>query len=133
MKNEKKENEEMEDRILKNRIIRDILKNVVTAREWNRKRTLEKKEQTNDRLIKGKTAADFGRLFEKEEEDYQKLKIVSNFWNNNYIEYKNNNERNRILPLNKHLSKIEPYLRDVIINLQNSCTWKKQFIFFQFS
>ena len=52
MKNEKKENEEMEDRILKNRIIRDILKNVVTAREWNRKRTLEKKEQTNDSLIK---------------------------------------------------------------------------------
>ena len=129
----KKENEEMEDRILKNRIIRDILKNVVTAREWNRKRTLEKKEQTNDRLIKGKTAADIGRLFEKEEEDYHKLKIVSNFWNNNYIEYKSNNERNRILPLNKHLSKIEPYLRDVIINLQNSCTWKKQFIFLQFS
>ena len=59
----------MEDRILKNRIIRDILKNVVTVREWNRKRTLEKKEPTNDRLIKGKTAADIGRLFEKEEED----------------------------------------------------------------
>ena len=69
MKNEKKENEEMEDRILKNRIIRDILKKVVTAREWNRKRTLGKKEQTNDRLIKGKKAADIGRLFEKEEED----------------------------------------------------------------
>ena len=69
MKNEKKENEEMEDRILKNRIIRDILKNVVTAREWNRKRTLEKKEQTNDRLINVKTAGNIGILFEKEEED----------------------------------------------------------------
>ena len=42
----------MEDRIIKDRIIRDILKNVVTAGERNRKTALEKKEQTNDSLIK---------------------------------------------------------------------------------
>ena len=42
----------MEDRIIKDRIITDILKNVVTAGERNRKTALEKKEQTNDSLIK---------------------------------------------------------------------------------
>ena len=59
----------MEDWIIKSRIIRDILTNVVPAREKNRKTTLEKKEQTNDRLIKAKTAEDIGRRFENKEED----------------------------------------------------------------
>ena len=59
----------MEDRIIKDWIIRDILKNVVTAGETNRKTALEKKEQTNDRLINVKTAGNIGILFEKKEED----------------------------------------------------------------
>ena len=59
----------MEDWIIKKRIIRDILTNVVPARERNRKTTLEKKEQTNDILIKVKTARDIWRLCEKVKED----------------------------------------------------------------
>ena len=55
----------------------------------------------------------------------QTEKRVSNFWNNNYIEYENNrNDRNRNLSLDEYLNKTEPYLRGIIINLQNSDTWK---------
>ena len=56
------------------------------------------------------------------------LKRVRNFWNNNYIEYESNYDKNRNLSLDKYLNKIEPYLRNIIIDLQNSDTWKIQLI-----
>ena len=35
-----------------------------------------------------------------------KPKRVSNFWNNNYIEYESNCDKNRNLSLNKYLNKM---------------------------
>ena len=52
------------------------------------------------------------------------LKRISNFWNNNIIEYESNSDKKRNLALDEYLNKIEPYLRNIIINLQNSDTWK---------
>ena len=40
------------------------------------------------------------------------------------MEYESNSDKNRNLPLAKHLNKIEPYFRNIIINLQNSDAWK---------
>ena len=53
-------------------------------------------------------------------------KRVSNFWNSNNIEYEGNGDKNRNLSLDEYLNKIETYLRNTIINLQNSDTWKIQ-------
>ena len=53
-----------------------------------------------------------------------KLKRVSNFWNNNYIEYKRNGDKNSNLSLDEYLNNIKPYLRDIITDLQSSDTWK---------
>ena len=64
-------------------------------------------------------------LFEHEE-DYYKPKRVNNFWNNNYIEYESNGDKNRNLSLDEYRNKIKLYLRNVIIDLQNSDTWKIQ-------
>ena len=47
-------------------------------------------------------------------------------WNNNYIEYESNGDRNKNLSLKEYLNKIKPYLRDLIIDLQKSGTWKFQ-------
>ena len=44
---------------------------------------------------------------------YYKRVIKNNFWSNNYIEYKINNDRNRILSVEEYLDKISPYLRDI--------------------
>ena len=64
-------------------------------------------------------------LFEQEnDDDGFKPKSVGNFWNHSYIEHENNGDRNKNLSLNKSLNKIEPYLRDIKIDLQNSDTWK---------
>ena len=63
-------------------------------------------------------------LEEQEEKGYYKPKRVRNFWNNSYIEYESNWDKNRTLSLDEHLNKIEPYLRNIIIDLQNSDTWK---------
>ena len=47
-----------------------------------------------------------------------------NFRNNNYIEYESNDDENRNLSLDEYPNKIETYLRNIIINLQNSDAWK---------
>ena len=81
----------------------------------------EKKERkklvrkNNHRLIKDSIVRDIRTLFEQEDDaDYFERKRVSNFLNNNYIEYKSNGDRNKNLSLDRYLDKIEPYLRDVI-------------------
>ena len=67
---------------------------------------MEKKREVNNRIIR-----DIRALFEQEEKVYYKPKRVSNLWNNNYIEYESNDDKNRNLSLDKYLDKIEPYLR----------------------
>ena len=44
----------------------------------------------NERLIKDIIIRDIRILCEQEETDYYKPNKVSNFWNNNYIEYESN-------------------------------------------
>ena len=52
---------------------------------------------------------------------------VSNFWNNNYIIwYDVNDDKNRNLSLDDFLNKIEPFLRYIIFELENSDTLKIQ-------
>ena len=51
---------------------------------------------------------------------------MGNFWNNNYNKYENSGGKNKNLPVKEYLDKIKPYLKDIIINLQKSDTWKIQ-------
>ena len=65
-------------------------------------------------------------LEQQEEKDYFIPINVSNFWNNNYIEYKSSGDRNKNLSVKEYLDKIKPYLGDIIISLKKSDTWKIQ-------
>ena len=58
--------------------------------------------------------------FEQEEEACYGPKRVNNFWNKNCIQYESNCDKNRTLLLDEYLNKIKPYLRNTIIDLQNS-------------
>ena len=61
-----------------------------------RKKRIEKKKKHNERIIKDRIIRDTRKLFkQKQEKDYYKPKRVSNFWNNNYIEYESNGDKNR--------------------------------------
>ena len=72
---------------------------------------------------------DIKDLFEyEEEENYYKPLRVSNFWSNNYIEYKSSRDRNKTLSVEEYLNKIRSYSEDIIINLKKSDTWKIQLI-----
>ena len=51
---------------------------------------------------------------------------VNNFWSNNYIEYKRNDDKNKILSVEEYLNKIKPYLRGIINDLKQSDTWNIQ-------
>ena len=44
----------------------------------------------------------------------------------NYIEYESNGDRNKNLSVKEYLSEIKPYLKDIIVDLQQSGTWKVQ-------
>ena len=58
-------------------------------------------EKENNR-IKDKLLRDIKNLFE----EYYKTVRVNNIWSNNYIEYKNNSDKNRVLPVEEYLDKI---------------------------
>ena len=51
---------------------------------------------------------------------------MSNFRNNNYFEYESNSDKSRNLSLDEYFNKIKSYLRNIIIDLQNSDTRKIQ-------
>ena len=87
---------------------------------------MREKNVHNERLIKDRLIREIRTLFEQEDEDYYKPGRVSDFWNNNYTEYKSNGDKNRNLSLDEYLNKIEPYWRNIIIDLQNSDVWKIQ-------
>ena len=58
--------------------------------------------KNNDRLIKDSIVRDIRTLFEQEDYYYYFERIrVSNFLNNNYIEYKSNGDKNKNLSLGK--------------------------------
>ena len=87
------------------------------------------KQKHHERLIKHKIIRDIGTLFQQEEENYYKPKRASRFWNNSYIEYEGNSDKNNKLPLDACLNKIKTSLRNIIIDLQSSDTWKIQLTF----
>ena len=77
--------------------------------------------------IKDIVLSNIKNLFEYEKEvNYYKPVWVSNFWSNNYIEYKNNGDRNKILSTEEYLDKITPYLKDIINDPKQTDTWKIQ-------
>ena len=79
------------------------------------------------KIIKDNLIRDMRIVFGQEkEEDYSGPKRVSNFWNNNYIKYESNSDKNKNLLLDEYLYKIESYLRNIIIYLKYSDTWKIQ-------
>ena len=45
---------------------------------------------------------------------------MNNFQSNNYIEYKSNGHRNKILSVEEYLNKIKTYLKDIKNDQQNS-------------
>ena len=78
-------------------------------------------------MIKNNIIRDVRILFEQEkEENYYEPKRVNNFWDNSYIKYESNGYKYRNLSLDEYLNKIETYLRNIIINLQNSVAQKIQ-------
>ena len=93
---------------------------------FTKQKKKKRKKEINDRLIEDRIIRDIRTFFQQEEEkDYYKARRVSSFWNNNYIEYESNGNKNRKLSLDEYTNKkIEPYLRNIITDLQNSDTWK---------
>ena len=55
-------------------------------------------------------------------EDYYKPVTVGNFWRNKYVEYENNDDRNKTLSIEEYLNKIRPNLKEIINNIKLSDT-----------
>ena len=72
-----------------------------------------------DRIIR-----DIKTLFKQE--DYYKPVIAGHLWNNNYIKYESNGDKNKNLSIKEYLHKIKPYLKVIINNTWKSDTRKIQ-------
>ena len=88
----------------KPKITRDKLKDKIINHIWTLSKTKKEKEERkkkkhNDRTNKDRIIREIRRLFEQEEkeEDYYETKRVNNLWNNSYIEYEGNSDKNRNL------------------------------------
>ena len=57
--------------------------------------------------------------YEKEKENCHRPVRSNNFWSNNYIEYKSNSGKNRILSVEENLDKIRSYLETLNIISNN--------------
>ena len=66
---------------------------------------VEKNININNRLIKDRVIRDIRTLSKQQEEGYYKPKRVGSFWNNNYIEYERNGDKNSNLSLKNILTK----------------------------
>ena len=62
-------------------------------------------------------------LFEQDDDNYKPI-TVSNFWNNNFIKYESNGERDINLLVKEYINKSKPNLKYIITDLQKSGTWK---------
>ena len=65
---------------------------------------------------------DISTLFEQQEEDYYKPNRVS-FWNNNYVEFESNSDKNNNLSLDEYLNKIKPLKDTEGYNNWSSKVW----------
>ena len=64
--------------------------------------------------IKDEVLRNIKNLFKHEEEgNYYKAVRVNDSWSNNYIEYKSNCDKSRILSVEEYLDKNRPYLKSV--------------------
>ena len=52
-----------------------------------------------------------------QKEDYYKLEGVGKFSSNNYIEYESNGHKNSNLLLEEYVTKIKPFLRNMILRI----------------
>ena len=82
--------------------------------------------EKENKLIKDKIISDIRNLLELENEDYCKQIRVGNLCSSNYIEYESNGDRDKNLSIVAYLDKIKQYLKDIIIDLQTSNSWKIQ-------
>ena len=90
-KKEERKKKKYNGRINKNIIITGIRTLFETKKA---KEERKKKKEHNKRLIKDGIII---RLFEQvgKEKDYHERKRVNNFWNNSYIEYESNGDKNK--------------------------------------
>ena len=102
----------------------EIFGHFFKTEEENKEREKLEKKKIKDRMIENRIIRDIRTHFEQEDDDYYQLKRVSNFWNNIHIACESNGDRNKKLLLEEYFNKIKPYLRDIIIGLQESDTWK---------
>ena len=86
-------------------------------------RNLFKLKNKNE-TMKGRTFRYMKTLSERQEEDYYKSIRVDNFQSKNYVEYESNGDGNKALSVKEHLGNIKSYMRNIIINIQKSDTWK---------
>ena len=94
------------------------------AKKTKKNKNKKQSEDKTIRAIEEKVLIDISNLFEQEKEGYYKPIRVGNFYNNNYIKYKSNGDRNKTLSIEEYINKMRQHLKYIINNLKKSDIWK---------
>ena len=78
-----------------------------------------------DNGIKDEVLRYISVLFEPEEDYYKAVKILNAF-DNNYIEYESNADKDKAQSIKEYLNEIKPYLNDIINDHKTQGEWKIQ-------
>ena len=89
-----------------------------------------KKTRTIDHIRKenfdiNKILRDIRTLYESEEDYYEPVR-TSNAFNNNYIEYESNGDKDKILSIKEYLDIMKQYLGDMVTDYKTQGEWKVQ-------
>ena len=99
----------------------ELLKGLLESQKPKQPNTIREIRKGN--YDSNKIIRDIRVSYESEEDYYESIKIYNAF-NDNYIEYQNNGDKDKIQSIEEYLNMIEPYLRNTIYDHKEE--WKIQ-------
>ena len=108
-----------------NHITNQIETNITKDEPIKGIRYFYKPKKKKDNGIKGEVLRYIRTLFEPEKDYYKPVKI-GNAFDDNFIEYESNGDKDKMQSIEEYLNEIKPYLSDIINDHKTQGEWKIQ-------
>ena len=103
---------------------RNIIEHDIKQKGLKDMRRLYKVEKKKDNGINDNALKDMRIMFESDNKDYYQPVRFTNAFDDNFIEYESNGDKDKTLSIEEYLDKIIPYLGDIINDHKTQGEWK---------
>ena len=105
---------------------RNIVEHDIKQKGLKDMRRLYKVEKKKDNGINDNALKDMRIMFESDNKDYYQPVRFTNAFDDNFIEYESNGDKDKRLSIEEYLDKIRPYFINITNNLKTQGEWKIQ-------